>query len=81
MPTVSQDVASTVYEDVGLPSWALRWEILWTNLVVDDTVLGKGNFGEVRSGSVNIDGKMTKSAIKIMKGKNKQFYNIRVYEV
>ncbi|XP_038069673.1 uncharacterized protein LOC119738785 [Patiria miniata] len=61
-------MTSTVYEDVGLPSWALRWEILWKNLVVDDKVLGQGNFGEVRSGTVNIGGRMTKTAIKILKG-------------
>ncbi|XP_038069274.1 fibroblast growth factor receptor-like isoform X2 [Patiria miniata] len=61
-------MAYTVYEDVGLPSWALRWEILWKNLVVDDKVLGQGNFGEVRSGTVNIGGKRTKTAIKILKG-------------
>ncbi|XP_038066608.1 tyrosine-protein kinase receptor Tie-1-like [Patiria miniata] len=61
-------MASAVYEDVGLPSWALRWEILWKNLVVDDKVLGQGNFGEVRSGTVNIGGRMTKTAIKVLKG-------------
>ena len=58
----------TVYEDVGLPSWALKWEIQWENLLVGDKVLGEGNFGEVRSGTVNISGKTTKAAIKILKG-------------
>ncbi|XP_022097118.1 angiopoietin-1 receptor-like isoform X2 [Acanthaster planci] len=67
--TMPEDViALTVYEDIGLPSWALRWEIKWKNLVVEDTVLGQGNFGEVRSGTVNIDGKITKTAIKVLKG-------------
>ncbi|XP_022097116.1 angiopoietin-1 receptor-like [Acanthaster planci] len=61
-------IASTVYEDIGLPSWALRWEIKWKNMVVDDKVLGQGNFGEVRSGTVNIGGKMTKTAVKVLKG-------------
>ncbi|XP_038073015.1 uncharacterized protein LOC119741336 [Patiria miniata] len=61
-------VPSIDYEDIGLPTWAARWEILWRNLVVDEQVLGKGNFGEVRLGTVNIAGEKTKTAIKILRG-------------
>ncbi|XP_038056137.1 angiopoietin-1 receptor-like [Patiria miniata] len=63
-----EGMSSTVYEDVGLPSWAAKWEIAWSNLVVEDRVLGRGDFGEVRAGAVKKGGKMTKSAIKILKG-------------
>ena len=49
--TGSEDITAVVYEDVGLPSWAVRWEILWSNIVIDDKILGRGNFGEVRSGT------------------------------
>ena len=59
---------AAVYEDVGLPSWAVRWKILRRDLGVDDTVLGRGNFGEVRSGTVDQGGQRTKCAIKILKG-------------
>ncbi|XP_022097109.1 insulin-like growth factor 1 receptor [Acanthaster planci] len=68
-PIKPDDRQSTVYEDVGLPTWALRWEILWKNLVVDDKVLGQGNFGEVRLGTVNVSGKKTETAIKVLKGR------------
>ncbi|XP_038068352.1 uncharacterized protein LOC119737808 [Patiria miniata] len=62
------EIATADYKDLGLPSWALRWEILWENLVVDDKVLGRGNFGEVRLGTVIIGGMMTKTAIQVLKG-------------
>ena len=69
--TVSpQGSTSVTYEDVGFPPWAKRWEILWTNVRIDDQILGKGNFGEVRSGSVKIGDKVTKSAIKVLKGEH-----------
>ncbi|XP_038062454.1 proto-oncogene tyrosine-protein kinase receptor Ret-like [Patiria miniata] len=51
----------------GLPSWAQPWEILWSDLLLDDEVLGRGNFGEVRSGAVRIGGKVTRAAIKMIK--------------
>ncbi|XP_038069022.1 angiopoietin-1 receptor-like [Patiria miniata] len=58
-----------VYEDIGLlPSWASQLEIKRGNLIIDDEILGKGNFGEVRAGGVKIKGKVTKTAIKTMKG-------------
>ena len=56
-------------EESGLPSWAESWRIFWSDLIVDDHVLGSGNFGEVRSGSVIKDREMIKSAIKMLKGK------------
>ncbi|XP_033636365.1 ephrin type-A receptor 3-like [Asterias rubens] len=65
---IGSSTEAAVYEDVGLPSWAVRWEILRCDLDVDDTVLGRGNFGEVRSGTVDQGGKRTKCAIKILKG-------------
>ncbi|XP_038062540.1 proto-oncogene tyrosine-protein kinase receptor Ret-like [Patiria miniata] len=51
----------------GLPSWAKPWEILWSDLLLDDEVLGRGNFGEVRSGAVRIGGKVIRAAIKMLK--------------
>ncbi|XP_038066662.1 phosphatidylinositol phosphatase PTPRQ-like [Patiria miniata] len=58
-----------VYENIGiLPSWAAKLEIKRGNLIIDDEILGKGNFGEVRAGGVKIKGKVTKAAIKTMKG-------------
>ncbi|XP_038066673.1 tyrosine-protein kinase receptor Tie-1-like [Patiria miniata] len=56
-----------IYEDVGLPAWARKLEIKWENLIIDDEILGKGNFGEVRAGGVKIKGKVTKAAIKTLK--------------
>ncbi|XP_038066663.1 angiopoietin-1 receptor-like [Patiria miniata] len=57
------------YENVGiLPSWASKLEIKRGNLIIDDEILGKGNFGEVRAGGVRIRGRVTKAAIKTMKG-------------
>ncbi|XP_022083663.1 angiopoietin-1 receptor-like [Acanthaster planci] len=55
-------------EEDNLPSWAEGWKIPWSDLTVDDRILGRGNFGEVRSGSVRIDGERTKSAIRRLKG-------------
>ncbi|XP_038066664.1 angiopoietin-1 receptor-like [Patiria miniata] len=63
------DADPVVYEDIGLlPSWASKLEIKRGNLIIDDEILGKGNFGEVRAGGVKIKGKVTKAAIKTMKG-------------
>ncbi|XP_038066671.1 ephrin type-A receptor 3-like [Patiria miniata] len=56
-----------IYEDVGLPIWARKLEIKWENLIIDDEILGKGNFGEVRAGGVRIGGQVTKAAIKTLK--------------
>ncbi|XP_038066677.1 angiopoietin-1 receptor-like [Patiria miniata] len=56
-----------IYEDVGLPIWARKLEIKWENLIIDDEILGKGNFGEVRAGGVRIGGHVTKAAIKTLK--------------
>ncbi|XP_022083827.1 fibroblast growth factor receptor-like isoform X2 [Acanthaster planci] len=50
-----------------LPGWALKWEILWSDLLLDNEVLGRGNFGEVRSGAVKISGRVTRAAIKMLK--------------
>ncbi|XP_033636736.1 uncharacterized protein LOC117297699 [Asterias rubens] len=67
--TMDSSTEAVVYEDVGLPSWAVRWKILRRDLGVDGTVLGRGNFGEVRSGTVDQGGQRTKCAIKILKGR------------
>ncbi|XP_038066675.1 tyrosine-protein kinase receptor Tie-2-like [Patiria miniata] len=56
-----------IYEDVGLPSWARKLEIKWENMIIDDEILGKGNFGEVRAGGVRIRGRVTEAAIKTLK--------------
>ncbi|XP_038066679.1 angiopoietin-1 receptor-like [Patiria miniata] len=56
-----------IYEDVGLPAWARKLEIKWENLIIDDEILGKGNFGEVRAGGVRIRGRVTEAAIKTLK--------------
>ncbi|XP_038052760.1 angiopoietin-1 receptor-like [Patiria miniata] len=61
-------VDSPVYEVMGHPNWAAKWEILWSNLVVGEQVLGRGNFGEVKKGTLKIGGKKTPSAIKMLKG-------------
>ncbi|XP_022083705.1 uncharacterized protein LOC110975479 [Acanthaster planci] len=55
-------------KDTGLPCWAERWEIQWSDLTVETRVLGSGNFGEVRAGSVRIDGEVSRAAIKMLKG-------------
>ncbi|XP_071800330.1 tyrosine-protein kinase receptor Tie-1-like isoform X2 [Asterias amurensis] len=57
-----------IYEDVGLPLWAGDWEIQWDHLIVEDTILGKGNFGEVRLGGIKKKRQVIKAAIKILKG-------------
>ncbi len=76
-PAVTANQSSTVrqlnddkdiYENIGLPQWAVDWEIQWTNLIVEDTILGKGNFGEVRLGGIKLKGKVIKAAIKMLKG-------------
>ncbi|XP_022111654.1 mitogen-activated protein kinase kinase kinase A-like [Acanthaster planci] len=54
-------------EEDNLPSWAEGWKIPWSDLTVDDRILGRGNFGEVRSGAVRIDGVMITSAFKMLK--------------
>ena len=59
-----------IYEDVCIPDWALKWEIKWKNLIIEDKILGKGNFGEVRLGGVKVRGQVTKAAIKMLKGKS-----------
>ncbi|XP_038048234.1 angiopoietin-1 receptor-like [Patiria miniata] len=68
---ISDDIERDIYEDVGLPVWAKGLEIQWRNLTIEDKVLGKGNFGEVRAGSLKIRGEVSKVAIKTLKGKYK----------
>ena len=68
--TEPHDETNDVYEDVDQSPWDVKWDILWSNLVVDDHILGRGNFGEVRSGTVNIGEQRIKSAIKMLKGRN-----------
>ncbi len=62
--------SSTTYEDVGLPTWAKPWNVLWVDMMVGSKVLGKGQFGEVRYGGVMIEGELCKAAIKKLRGKN-----------
>ncbi|XP_038061108.1 angiopoietin-1 receptor-like [Patiria miniata] len=57
----------------SLPSWAKGWEILWSDLLLDDEVLGRGNFGKVRSGAVRIGGKVIRAAIKMLKEHSSSF--------
>ncbi|XP_038061929.1 uncharacterized protein LOC119732441 [Patiria miniata] len=54
--------------DTGLPSWAEGWGIPWSDLIVEERVLGIGNFGEVRSGTVRKDGDVNRAAIKMLTG-------------
>ncbi|XP_038060921.1 uncharacterized protein LOC119731750 [Patiria miniata] len=57
-----------ISSDTGLPSWAEGWGIPWRDLIVEERVLGSGNFGEVRYGTVRKDGDLNKAAIKMLKG-------------
>ena len=76
------DSVVAVYEEIGLlPSWASAFEIRWGNLIVDDVILGKGNFGEVRAGKVKKDGRVTKAAIKTLKGRNSQQHTYQMNPV
>ncbi|XP_038060886.1 uncharacterized protein LOC119731729 [Patiria miniata] len=54
--------------DTGLPSWAEGWGIPWSDLIVEERVLGSGNFGEVRYGTVRKDEDLNRAAIKMLKG-------------
>ncbi|XP_038061266.1 fibroblast growth factor receptor 1-like [Patiria miniata] len=55
-------------EENNLPPWAERWKVPRCDLIMDERVLGSGNFGEVRSGAVMKDGELTRAAIKMLKG-------------
>ena len=68
--------ADAVYEDIGLPPWATNMEIVWENLMIEDRILGKGNFGEVRAGGVKVKGRFIKAAIKTLKGKHHSSFSI-----
>ena len=67
-----------IYEDVGLPLWAGDWEIQWDHLIVEDTILGKGNFGEVRLGGIKKKRQVLKAAIKILKGQ--ELFSLSLYK-
>ncbi len=56
------------YEDVGLPTWAHPWSVLWDDMMIGNKVLGSGHFGEVCYGGVTIKGELCKAAIKKLKG-------------
>ena len=65
----SDNAGSIIYERLDiLPAWAARWEIEYKDLTVEDEVLGKGNFGEVRAGCMKVNDKVTKVAVKRLKG-------------
>ncbi|XP_038061480.1 tyrosine-protein kinase receptor old-1-like [Patiria miniata] len=55
-------------DDDNLPPWAEGWKVPRCDLIMDERVLGRGNFGEVRSGAVIKDGELTRAAIKMLKG-------------
>ncbi|XP_038061539.1 cAMP-dependent protein kinase catalytic subunit 3-like [Patiria miniata] len=55
-------------DDDNLPPWAEGWEVPRCDLIMDERVLGRGIFGEVRSGAVIKDGELTRAAIKMLKG-------------
>ncbi|XP_038061347.1 tyrosine-protein kinase ABL1-like [Patiria miniata] len=55
-------------DDDNLPPWAEGWKVPRCDLIMDERVLGRGNFGEVRSGAVMKDGELTRAAIKMLKG-------------
>ncbi|XP_038048240.1 tyrosine-protein kinase receptor Tie-1-like [Patiria miniata] len=61
------DIEKDIYEDLGLPAWARGLEIQWQNLTVEDKVVGKGKFGEVRAGRLKSKGGLTRVAIKTLK--------------
>ena len=67
-----------MYDEIGLVPWTTKCDIEWKNLVIEDTCLGKGKFTEVRAGGVRARGQVTKSAVKILKGKMLASYNILV---
>ncbi|XP_072048570.1 tyrosine-protein kinase receptor Tie-1-like [Amphiura filiformis] len=65
------DEAAT-YEDVGtqnVASGSFKWEIQWNDLDLSDTILGKGQFGEVRKGVYKGEDKHIPVAIKTLKSK------------
>ncbi|XP_038066672.1 tyrosine-protein kinase receptor Tie-2-like [Patiria miniata] len=66
-PQSAANTDNEIYEDILLPAWATKLEIEWDDLIIDDEILGKGNFGEVRAGGVRIGGQVTKAAIKSLK--------------
>ncbi|XP_038055917.1 ephrin type-A receptor 3-like [Patiria miniata] len=55
------------YDDTDLPLWAKKWQILWNDLNVEEFILGRGNFGEVRAGTVRRGGQIIDAAIKLLK--------------
>ena len=57
------------YEDIvqaGVPS---KWVIKWKDLELSDTLLGKGNFGEVRKGVYRIGDRELEVAVKTLYSK------------
>ena len=63
------------YEDVGLPTWANPWSVMWDDLIIGIKVLGNGQFGEVRDGVVKVKGDLCRAAIKKLKG----MFNFHVF--
>ena len=57
------------YEETNKTTGEESWEIPWDKLMLGKTVLGRGNFGEVREGVVWHQNKIVKVAIKSLKGK------------
>ena len=60
---------SAPYEELRTQGNTSTWNILWPQLELTDTILGKGNFGEVREGVFNKGSERLKVAVKSLKGK------------
>ncbi|XP_072047183.1 uncharacterized protein [Amphiura filiformis] len=71
-PDSNHDDAENPYNNVGNYEYAIEeeddsWEISWDSLMLGTTILGKGNFGEVREGVVWKNNKAIKVAVKFLK--------------
>ncbi|CAH1274736.1 TIE1 [Branchiostoma lanceolatum] len=53
--------------DIPLRIMASERELAWKDISLSSSLLGAGNFGEVRKGTVKIDGSEIQSAIKMLK--------------
>ena len=65
---------SAPYEELRTEANTSTWNISWPKLELTDTILGKGNFGEVREGVLNKDAERLRVAVKNLKSKNGLFF-------
>ena len=78
MTNIAADNEAKIYDEIGLPDWAQRWQVPWENVILEDKVLGRGNFGVVLFGFVTIDGGLrTNAAFKILKGEARSHVEFR----